>query len=111
MAIIMRYGSFEYLVMPFGLTNAPATFSTLMNDIFRHMLDSCIVVYLDDILVYSKCLDEHRAHLVEVFSILRSNQLYAKKEKCSFVQQEIEFLGHYVGHGKLWPDLEKLKVI
>ena len=84
MMITTRYGSFEFLVMSFGLTNAPATFSTLMNEIFRHLLDHYVVVYLDDILVYSRSLQEHHENLSEVFSILRDNQLFAKKEKCHF---------------------------
>ncbi|XP_059066505.1 uncharacterized protein LOC131048153 [Cryptomeria japonica] len=98
-AITTRYGSYEFLVMPFGLTNAPATFSTLMNDVFRPLLDKCVVVYLDDILVYSRSLDEHKEHLREVFTLLKANDLYVKKEKCAFAQEQVSFLGHIVGHG------------
>lgn len=84
--------------MPFGLMNAPATFSTLMNDVFRPLLDKCMVVYLDDILVYNRNLEEHKENLREVFTFLKVNNLYVKKEKCAFAQ-EVPFLGHIVGHG------------
>ena len=79
--------------MPFGLTNAPTTFCTLMNKIFHPYLDSFVVVYLDDIVVYSNTLEEHKQHLREVFKILRENELYIKKEKCSFAQPEVFFFG------------------
>jgi hypothetical protein len=82
---VTRYGSFEFMVMPFGLTNAPATFCTLMNQVFQECLDKFVVVYLDDIVVYSSSLEEHVEHLKLVFQKLRENQLYVKLEKCSFV--------------------------
>lgn len=79
---VTRYGAFEFLVMPFfGLTNAPATFCTLMNQIFNEYLDKFVVVYLDDIVVYSRSLDEHASHLRTVFETLRQNKLYVKREK------------------------------
>lgn len=81
---VTRYGAFECLVMPFGLTNAPATFCTLMNRLFHPYLDRFVVVYLDDIVVYSGTLEEHVEHYRAVFQILRDNQLYVKKENfCS----------------------------
>ncbi|KAL9259365.1 RNA-directed DNA polymerase-like protein [Drosera capensis] len=83
---VTRYGSFEFLVMPFGLTNTPATFCTLMNNIFHPYLDKFVVVYLDDIVVYSATLEEHAEHLRVVFKVLASNELYVKKEKCSFAR-------------------------
>ncbi|KAL9250909.1 Retrovirus-related Pol polyprotein from transposon 17.6-like protein [Drosera capensis] len=98
---VTRYGSFEFLVMPFGLTNAPATFCTLMNNIFHPYLDKFVVVYLDDIVVYSATLEEHARHLRMVFEVLERNQLYVKKEKCSFARQEVDFLGHRIKDGKL----------
>lgn len=110
-AITTRYGSYEFLVMSFGLTNAPTTFSTLMNDVFRPLLDKCIVVYLDDILVYSRTLAEHMEHLREVFVLLRAHNLFAKREKCDFAQEEVQFLGHIMGHGQIRPDPEKLVAI
>lgn len=106
-----RYGSYEFLVMPFGLTNAPATFCTLMNGLFRHLLDKSVVVYLDDIVVYSGTIEEHLHHLREVFQILRDNHLFVKKEKCSFGQTQINFLGHVIGSGKIRMDMEKVKAI
>ena len=81
---VTRYWSYEFLVMPFGLTNAPTTFFTLMNKIFHPYLDRFVVIYLDDIVVYSNMLEEHKQHLREVFKVLRENELYIKKEKCSF---------------------------
>ena len=81
---VTRYGSYEYTVMSFGLTNAPATFSRLMNYIFMDYLDKFVVVYLDDILVYSKNKEEHAKHLRLVLERLREHKLYAKYSKCEF---------------------------
>jgi hypothetical protein len=91
-----RYGSYEFSVMPFGLTNAPATFCTLMNDIFREWLDDFVAIYIDDILVYSNSMEEHAKHLRKVFQRLRENKLYAKFEKCEFGVAEVDFLGHRI---------------
>ncbi|XP_019058307.1 PREDICTED: uncharacterized protein LOC104816062 [Tarenaya hassleriana] len=110
-ACTTRYGSFEFKVMPFGLTNAPATFCTMMNQLFHEYLDKFVVVYLDDIVVYSRNLSEHVGHLRTVLSVLRDNELYVKLEKCSFAQQEVEFLGHYVKEGRLLMDPKKIKSI
>ncbi|XP_052117210.1 uncharacterized protein LOC127747411 [Arachis duranensis] len=104
---VTRYGSYEWLVMPFGLTNAPATFCTLMNEIFQPYLDRFVVVYLDDIVVYSNTLEEHAEHLRTVFKILRENNLYVKKEKCSFAREEVNFLGHIIKDGTLCMDQGK----
>jgi hypothetical protein len=106
-----RYGSYEFLVMPFGLTNAPATFCTLMNDIFREWLDDFVVVYIDDILIYSSSLEEHAEHLRKVFQRLRENKLYAKLEKCEFVVTEVDFLGHRITQEGLKMDDHKVKAI
>lgn len=97
--------------MPFGLTNAPATFCTLMNRVFHPFLDKFVVVYLDDIVVYSHTLQEHAIHLQQVFQVLRDNELYVKKEKCSFAQCEVCFLGHIVGNGVLRMDEAKVQAI
>ncbi|TMC19484.1 MAG: hypothetical protein E6J34_15270 [Chloroflexi bacterium] len=99
-----RYGHYEFNVMPFGLTNAPATFQTLMNDIFRDLLDVCVIVYLDDILVYSKNKEEHEQHLRQVLQRLKNNQLYAKLSKCTFFTNSIEYLGHIVDGEGLRPN-------
>ncbi|RVW92708.1 Retrovirus-related Pol polyprotein from transposon 297 [Vitis vinifera] len=106
-----RYGSYEFLVMPFGLTNAPTTFCTLMNKIFHPYLDKFVVVYLDDIVIYSNTLKEHVKHLRKVFKILRQNKLYVKKEKCSFAKEEVSFLGHCIKDDKLMMDDGKVKAI
>ncbi|XP_043700305.1 uncharacterized protein LOC122651025 [Telopea speciosissima] len=108
---VTRYGSYEFLVMPFGLTNAPATFCTLMNKVFHPYLDKFVVVYLDNIVVYSHTLEEHVQHLRIVFEVLKDNQLYVKKEKCSFAQEEVMFLGHKIGGGTLRMDKSKVRAI
>uniref|UniRef100_A0A388MCB1 Reverse transcriptase domain-containing protein n=1 Tax=Chara braunii TaxID=69332 RepID=A0A388MCB1_CHABU len=90
-----RYGHFQWLVMPFGLTNAPATFQAAMTTEFRHMLDRFVLIYLDDILVYSRSLDEHVEHLGTVLERLRQAKYKANRDKCEFAQQELEYLGHY----------------
>ncbi|GJY64927.1 putative nucleotidyltransferase, ribonuclease H [Tanacetum coccineum] len=108
---VTRYGSYEFLVVPFGLTNAPATFYTLMNKLFHPFLDKFLVVYLDDIVVYSHTLEEHVLHLKQVFQVLRDNELYVKLEKCSFSQDEIEFLGHKIKDRELMMDGAKIKAI
>ena len=108
---VTRYGAFEFRVMPFGLTNAPATFCTLMNQVFHEYLDKFVVVYLDDIVVYSATIEEHQEHLAQVFQKLRENQLYVKREKCSFAQESIKFLGHVVERGRIRMDLEKVRAI
>jgi hypothetical protein len=87
-----RYGSYKFLVMPSGLTNALATFCTLMNDIFQEWFDDFMVVYIDDILIYSGSLEEHAEHLRKVFQSLKENKLYAKFEKCEFGVKEVDFL-------------------
>ena len=76
-----HYGSFEWCVMPFGLTNAPAAFQHLMNNIFSDLLGICILVYLDDILIYSNTLEEHRRHVCEVLLRLQNNKLYTRGDK------------------------------
>jgi hypothetical protein len=91
-----RYGLYEYLVMSFGLTNGPAYFMYLMNSVFMLELDKFVVVFIDDILVYSKNEAEHTKHLHTVLQILRGHQLYAKLSKCDFWLREIKFLGHTI---------------
>jgi hypothetical protein len=97
--------------MPFGLTNVPATFCTLINDIFREWLDNFVVVYIDDILIYSGSLEEHAEHLRKVFQRLRENKLYAKLEKCEFGVTEVDFLGHRIIQEGLKMDDHKVNVI
>ena len=88
------YGYFEFTVMPFGLTNAPAAFMDLMNRVFQPYLDLFVVVFVDDILIYSQSEVEHEDHLRIVLQLLRDHQLYAKFSKCEFWLAEVGFLGH-----------------
>jgi len=97
--------------MPFGLTNAPATFCTLMNKLFYPFLDQFVVIYLDDIVVYSNSLEEHVEHLCKVFKVLRDNDLCVKREKCSFAQATVQFLGHTISHGEIRMDSDKVEAI
>ena len=106
-----RYGHFEYMVMPFGLTNAPATFMHMMNEIFRPYLDDFVVVFLDDILIYSKNLDQHAVHLKKVLQKLREHNLYAKRPKCDFQKSSIDFLGHTITSDGLLMDKKKVETI
>lgn len=106
-----RYGHFEFTVLAFGLTNAPATFQALMNDVFSDLLDRFVIVYLDDILVYSSSEEEHQRHLDEVLSRLEKAQLYARAEKCAFFQERVKFLGHVVSSKGVELDDKKLDVV
>ena len=91
-----QYEHYEFLVIPFGLTNAPAAFMDLMNRVFRPYVDQFVVVFIDDILVYSKDQESHDTHLRVVLEALRKEQLYAKLSKCEFWLNEVSFLGHIV---------------
>ncbi|GJP86136.1 hypothetical protein CLOP_g16200 [Closterium sp. NIES-67] len=91
-----RYGSYEYTVMPFGLTNAPSTFQLTMNGVFCDLLDKCVIIYLDDILIYSKTWEQHLKDLEAVFQRLQQYRLITKGSKCEFLKQELEFLGHVI---------------
>ena len=91
-----RYGHYKFLVMPFGLTNAPTAFMDLMNRVFRSFEDQFVVVFIDDILAYSKDREDHDTHLWVVLETLRKEQLYAKLSKCEFWLNEMSFLGHVV---------------
>ncbi|KAK1616582.1 hypothetical protein QYE76_022099 [Lolium multiflorum] len=95
-AFVSRYGHHEYLVVPFGLTNAPAIFMNLMNKIFMPYLDKFVIVFIDDILIYSKDKTEHAEHLRIVLQTLREHQLYAKFSKCEFWLDQVEFIGHVI---------------
>uniref|UniRef100_A0A8C5R8C8 Gypsy retrotransposon integrase-like protein 1 n=1 Tax=Leptobrachium leishanense TaxID=445787 RepID=A0A8C5R8C8_9ANUR len=106
-----RYGHFEYMVMPFGLCNAPGTFQHFLNDVFRDLLDQYVVIYLDDILVFSCTLKDHRVHVTTVLTRLRTHRLYAKIEKCVFEADEIEFLGFFLTPGRLAMDHKKVAAI
>ena len=103
------YGHYEYLVMPFGVTNAPGVFMDYMNRIFHLYLDSFVVVFIDDILVYSMTREEHKEHLRIVLQTLKSNRLYAKLSKCEFWLEEVSFLGHV--RGGIAIDLSKVEAV
>ena len=106
-----RYGHFEFLVMPFSLTNVPAAFMDLMNRVFHDYLDRFVIVFIDDILVYSKSPEEHQQHLKLVLQRLREKKLYAKFSKCNIWLEEIAFLGHIVKKEGVMVDPEKIKVV
>jgi hypothetical protein len=104
-----RYGLYEYTVMSFGLTNAPAYFMYLMNKVFMEYLDKFIVVFIDDILIFSKMVEEYEEHLRLVLEKLRSNQLYAKFSKCEVWLTKVTFLGHVISAGGVSVDPSKVK--
>ncbi|KAL0366986.1 UNVERIFIED_CONTAM: Retrovirus-related Pol polyprotein from transposon.6 [Sesamum radiatum] len=106
-----RYGHYEFLVMPFGLTNAPAAFMALMNRTFQEYLDRFVIVFIDDILVYSKNREEHEQHLRIVLQILKEKELYAKLSKCEFWVNQVVFLGHVISGDGVMPDPSKVKAI
>jgi hypothetical protein len=110
-AFTTRYGLFEYLVLSFGLTNAPAHFTYLMNSVFMPELDKFVVVFIDDILIYSKNEEEHAKHLRIVLTRLREHQLYAKFSKCAFLLEEIQFLGNILSANGIAVDPSKVKDI
>ena len=110
-AFCTRYGSFEWCVMPFGLTNASAAFQRLMNNVFSDLLDICVLVYLDNILIYSNTLEEHCHHIREVLLWLRNNKLYTCGNKCSFHEDTVEYLGFILSPNGLSMDPGKVSAI
>jgi hypothetical protein len=110
-AFSTRYGLYEFLLMSFGLTNAPAYFMYLMNSVFMPELDKFIVVFINDILVYSKNKEEHAGHLHVVLRRLREHHLYAKLSKCEFWLKEIKFLGHTISQADIAVDPNKVQEV
>ena len=110
-AFTSRYGTYEFTVMPFGLTNAPSTFQTAMHALFHDWLDEFVIVYLDDILVYSPTQEEHTRQVLRVLQRLNDNQWYCKLKKCEFAQTSIEYLGHIISKGTIAIDPEKMKAV
>src|SRR5690349_1492041 len=105
------FGLFEYLVMPFGLTNAPSCFQHFIDDIFRDLIGKTVVIYLDDILIFSSNLAQHQAHVREVLERLQQHGLFAKLEKCAFHLPEVEFLGYIVSSGCLKMDPSRVEAV
>jgi hypothetical protein len=108
-AFVLRYGLYEFTVMSFGLTNAPAYFMYMMNKVFMEYLDKFVVVFIDDILVYSRNEEEHEGHLRLVLQKLRDHKLYAKLGKCEFWLKQVAFLGHVVSKGGISVDPSKVQ--
>lgn len=106
-----RYGLYEFTVMPFGLTNAPATFMNLMHNVLHPFLDKFVVVYLDDILIYSRTPKEHLHHVRQVLEALEANHLHIKLSKCSFGKRHVNFLGHIIEDGTIRIDPAKIEAV
>jgi hypothetical protein len=107
----MRFGHYEFIVLPFGLTNTPGVFMSLMNEVFREYLDKFIQVSIDDILIYSRMMEEHDDNLRLVVQCLRENKLYGKFSKCSFDQSMIHYLGHVISDEGIVVDPTKVNAI
>jgi hypothetical protein len=110
-AFVTRYGQYEYTVVSFGLTNASAYFMNMRNKVFMDELNKCVVIFIDDILVFSKTAEEHGEHLRMVLGKLRQHQLYAKFSKCEFWMEEVAFLGHVLSAKGVAVDPSKIEVV
>jgi hypothetical protein len=105
------YGHYEFVVLPFGLCNAPATFQTFMNNLFREEMDAFVIVYLDDVMIFSKTLEEHIKHVRHVLQKMHSKGLKLNKPKCSFFQNKIAWLGYIISEDGMEVDQTKIKAI
>ncbi|GJY03830.1 putative reverse transcriptase domain-containing protein, partial [Tanacetum coccineum] len=106
-----RCGHLEFTVIPFGLTNTPAVFMDLINPVCRRYLDKFMIVFIDDILFYSKTREEHEMHLGLVLELLKKEKLYAKFSKCEFWLQEVKFLGHVINGDGIHVDPSKIEAV
>ncbi|GKF69425.1 putative reverse transcriptase domain-containing protein, partial [Tanacetum coccineum] len=106
-----RYGHFEFTVMPFGLTNAPAIFMDLMNRVCKPYLDKFVIVFIDDILIYSKSERDHEHHLRTILDLLKKEKLFAKFSKCEFWLKEVQFLGHVVNQEGIHVNPSKIEAV
>jgi hypothetical protein len=106
-----HHGHFEFLVMPFGLSNAPTTFQALMNDVLRDYLRRFVLVFFDDILIYSSSWAEHLQHINIVLSALRAHHLHLKRSKCSFGVPSMAYLGHVIAEGGVAMDADKVAAV
>ena len=106
-----KFGHYEFTVMPFGLTNAPATFQRMMNNVLRDFIDQFVVVYMDDILIFSRNEEEHKEHLRKVLERLREEKLYAKRSKCDFGATTVDYLGHTIGPDGVHMDQAKVDAV
>ena len=111
MAFCTQYDHYEYLIMPFELTNVPAMFQHYINKVLKDLLDICIIIYLDDILVYSRDLDEHKRHVHNVLSRLHQYKLYAKLLKCKFHCHKVKYLGFILGKDGVHLDPSQVEMI
>ncbi|GKE60805.1 putative reverse transcriptase domain-containing protein [Tanacetum coccineum] len=110
-AFRIRYGHYEFQVMPFGLTNAPAVFMDLMNRVCKSYLDKFVIIFIDDILIYSKSEEEHAEHLKLILELLKKEELYAKFSKCKFWLSKVQFLGHVIDSEGIHVDPAKIESI
>jgi hypothetical protein len=106
-----RYGHYEFTVVPFGLSNAPVVFMCLMDGVFREYLGKFVIVFMDEIIIYSKSEEEHEHDLRMVLQVLRERQLYAKLSKCSFYHKQIHYVGHIISKDGIVEDLKKIEAI